>query len=239
MSARAIPWAIAPACPLLPPPTTLTLMSNFRWVLVTRSGARAAISRTRRPRYASGSFSLTVIRPSPGWRRTRAIAFLRRPVPRLNVSANLDVPSGIECDHLRLLRDMAVIGARVDAESLQHVGAQRVPLEHPAHSIRDGERRVELLCPAQGALAQTTRIPGVARVLLAGELGAADLDLGRVDDHHVVACVEVRRERGLVLAPQDLRHRARKAAEDLVRGIDHKPITLQVRGFRRPRLLLA
>src|SRR5437879_5848604 len=49
-SARAMPCAMAPAWPLLPPPITFTLMSNLRWVLVTRSGASAAISRTRRPR---------------------------------------------------------------------------------------------------------------------------------------------------------------------------------------------
>src|ERR1700730_15615234 len=148
---------------------TLTLMSNLRCVLVTRNGASAAISRTRRPRYASGSFSLTVIRPSPGWRRTRAIAFLRRPVPRLNVSANLDVPSRIEGDDLRLLRGVPMLGSRIDAESLQHVRAERVPLQHPAHRIRDGERRVQLLRAAQRALAQTARIPGVARVFLACE----------------------------------------------------------------------
>src|SRR3979411_1904048 len=100
------------------------LMSNLRWVLVTRRGAREAIYSTRRPRYASGSFSLTVTLPSPGWMRTRAMAFLRRPVPRLNVSANLDVPSGIERDDLRLLRDVSVVRSGVDAQSLEHVGAQ-------------------------------------------------------------------------------------------------------------------
>src|SRR6267143_5541737 len=145
MSARAIPCEMAPACPLVPPPITFTLMSNLRWVFVIRRGARAAISSTRRPRYASGSLSLTVILPSPGWMRTRAMAFLRRPVPRLNKSANLDVPSRIERDHLRLLRDMLVLGSRVDTKALQHVGAQRVPLQHPAHRVGDWERRVELL----------------------------------------------------------------------------------------------
>src|SRR5712691_7310886 len=238
MSARAIPWAIAPACPLLPPPTTFTLMSNLRCVLVTRSGASAAISRTRRPRYASGSFSLTVIRPSPGCRRTRAIAFLRRPVPRLNVSANLDVPSGIERDDLRLLRDVPVVGPRVDAKSLEHVGAQRVPLQHAPHCVGDRERRVDVLRLLKRPLAQTTRVSRVPRVLLAEQLGAADLDLGGVDHDHVVAGVQVGGERGLVLAAQDLGHTARQAAQNLVRGVDHKPITLQIRGFRRPRLLL-
>src|SRR2546428_2790823 len=190
---------------------TLTLMSNLRCVLVTRSGASAAISRTRRPRYASGSFSLTVIRPSPGCSRTRAIAFLRRPVPRLKVSANLDVPSGIERDNLGLLRDVPVVGTGVDAESLQHVGAERVPLQHPANRVGDRERRVDLLRLLERALAQPARVTGVPRVLLAQELGAAHLDLGGVDHDHLVSGVQVRGERGLVLAAQDLGHAARQA----------------------------
>src|SRR5437773_11011140 len=96
-------------------------MSNLRWVLVTRSGASAAISSTRRPRYARGSFSLTVTRPSPGCRRTRAIAFFRRPVPRFRVSANLHVSFVVEGHYFRLLRAVSVLGDSVDAKALQHI----------------------------------------------------------------------------------------------------------------------
>src|SRR5579864_1292667 len=134
-----MPCAIAPACPLVPPPATLTLTSNLRCVLVMRSGARATSSSTRRPRNARGSFSLTVIRPSPGCSRTRATAFLRRPVPRLIVSANLDVPLLVERDRLRLLSGVSVVGAGVDPETREHVGAQRVVLQHPAHRVGDRE----------------------------------------------------------------------------------------------------
>src|SRR5437762_9815974 len=121
-----MPCAIAPAWPLVPPPTTLTVMSNFRCILVTRSGASAAISRTRRPRYARGSLSLTVTRPSPGVMRTRAIAFLRRPVPRFSVSANLQVSFCVEGQGLRFLSDVPVVRAGVDAEALQHIRAEGV-----------------------------------------------------------------------------------------------------------------
>src|SRR5579864_309302 len=150
MRARAMPCAIAPACPLVPPPSTFTLMSNFLWVLVTRSGARAAISSTRRPRYASGSLSLTVTLPSPGWMRTRAIAFFRRPVPRLNVSANLHLSLGVEGDHLRLLRLVAVVRSGVDAEPCEHIRPKGVPLEHPPHRGRDRKGRVDVLRLLQG-----------------------------------------------------------------------------------------
>src|SRR2546430_4320707 len=201
-----MPWAIAPAWPLVPPPITLIVMSNLRWVLVTRSGARAAISRTRRPRYARGSFSLTVTRPSPGCNRTRAIAFFRRPVPRFIVSANLYVSFFVEGDRLGLLGLVSVLPTRVNAKALQHIGSQGVALQHAAHSCGDRERRIELLRALHRPLAQAARVAGVPRVLLVLQLAAGDLHLGSVDHHHVVAAVQVRSECRLVLAAQDRGH---------------------------------
>src|SRR5438094_5678279 len=197
---------MAPAWPLVPPPITFTVMSNLRWVFVTRSGASAAISRTRRPRYARGSFSLTVTRPSPGCNRTRAIAFLRRPVPRFIVSANLDVSFFVEAEGLRTLGLVPVLSARVDAKALQHIGSQRVALQHAAHRRGDRERGVEVLGPLQRSLAQSARVTRVPRVLLVLQLAARHLHLRRVDHHHVVAAVQVRGERRLVLAAQDRGH---------------------------------
>src|SRR4029077_6785177 len=129
ISARAMPCEMAPAWPLVPPPTTLTLMSNLRCVLVTRSGARAAISRTRRPRYAIVSFSLVPRRPSPGWMRTRATAFLRRPVPRVKTSANLEISLGVEGDDPRLLGLVPMLAPGVNAKSGEHVRPERVVLQ--------------------------------------------------------------------------------------------------------------
>src|SRR5258708_5471156 len=208
MSARAIPCAMAPACPLVPPPATLTLTSNFRCVLVTRSGALAASSRTRRPRNASRSLSLTVILPSPGWIRTRATAFLRRPVPRLKVSAKIDVSPRVECDLLRLLGHVLVIGPGVDAKAGEHVSPQRVPLEHALHRVGDRKCRVELLGLAQRSPAEPAWVAAVVGVLLGGHLRAGDLHLGGVDHDHVVAGVQVWREGPLVLAPPALGHPA-------------------------------
>src|ERR1700694_2430181 len=143
------------------------------------------------------------MRPSPGCRRTRAMAFLRLPVPRWNVSAKLHLSFFIECDRLRLLRDVAVVGPGVDAKALQHIGTEGVPLQHPADGGCDGGRWGELLGLLQRPLAQAARVPAVARVLLGLELGARDLDLRSVDHHDVVAAVQVRREGRLVLATQD------------------------------------
>src|ERR1043166_556666 len=201
-----MPCAMAPAWPLVPPPITLTLMSNLRWVPVTRSGASAAISSTRRPRYASGSFSLTGTGPSPGCRRTRAIAFFRRPVPRFIVSANLHVSFRIECDDFRLLRNVTMVGPGVDAKALQHIGSQCVALQHAAHGGPHRERGVQLLGALERALAEGAGVARVPRVFLRLHLGAGDLHLGGIDHHDVVAAVQVRRERRLVLAAQARAH---------------------------------
>src|SRR5579864_4650631 len=206
MRARAMPWAMAPAWPLVPPPITLTVMSNLRCVPVTRSGARAAISRTRRPRYASGSFSFTVTRPSPGEMRTRAIAFFLRPVPRFSVSANLHVPLFVETQRLRLLRRVPVLRAGVHAKALQHIRAEGVALQHSLDRGGHREGRIDLLRLLQRPLAQTAGVSAVTRVLLGLHFGPGHLDLGRVDHHDVVAAVQVRREGRLVLATQDRGH---------------------------------
>src|ERR1700704_5957782 len=191
------------------------LMSNFRCVLVTRSGASAAISSTRRPRYASVSLSLITTRPSPGWMRTRATAFLRRPVPLRKASAKLDVPLGVEGDHLRPLGLVPMLGPGVDAKSGEHVRPERVVLQHPLHRVHEWESRVQVFRHLEAARAQAARVAGVAGVELAGQLGAADLGLGGIDDDHVIARVEMRRVGRLVLAPEDLGHGRRKAAEEL------------------------
>src|ERR1700737_1860197 len=176
-----MPCAMAPACPLVPPPATLMLMSNFRCVPVTRRGASAAISSTRRPRYASGSLSLTVTRPSPGCKRTRAIAFFRRPVPRFSSSANLHVSFCVERDRLRFLRLVTVVRPRDDPKALQHIGSQGVPLQHSTHGGHDRERGINVLRALQRSGAKAARISRVARVQLGLGLGPGDLHLGGVN----------------------------------------------------------
>src|SRR5438034_1458940 len=92
--------------------------------------------------------------------RTRAIAFLRRPVPRFSVSANLQVSFCVEGQGLRFLSDVPVVRAGVDAEALQHIRAEGVALEHSLHGRGHRERGVELLRLGQGPLAdrKSTRL---------------------------------------------------------------------------------
>jgi len=50
-------------------------------VSVTLKGCSTKLTRASRPKYSAAGFLFTVIWPDPGVRRTRATAFLRRPVP--------------------------------------------------------------------------------------------------------------------------------------------------------------
>src|SRR5438067_2245495 len=114
------------------------------------------------------------MRPSPGVSRTRAIAVFRRPVPRAMLSANLNVSSLVERDRFRLLGRVLVLGAGVHTQPLQHLAAQRVPLEHAADGIVDGEGRVPDLFLAQGPLAKAARVTRIPGVGLAVELATGD-----------------------------------------------------------------
>src|SRR6266851_4527474 len=111
-------------------------------------------------------------RPSPGVRRTRATAVLRRPVPRVMLSANLDVPLGVETYGLGLLGGVAVLRTGVDAQAREHVGAERVVLQHATNGVGDREGGVALHLVAQRTRAQATRVARVARVRLAVQLAA-------------------------------------------------------------------
>ena len=67
--------------PTHPPPVTVTLISNRSLIWVNSSGWRPIMRPASRPKNSSKLRSLTVIRPAPGLRKTRAVEVLRRPVP--------------------------------------------------------------------------------------------------------------------------------------------------------------
>lgn len=74
-SALEIPWRIAPACPVYPPPCTLTSTLNLSSVLVATSGWRTTTFSVSSPKYSSMSLLFIVILPVPGTRYTLAIDF--------------------------------------------------------------------------------------------------------------------------------------------------------------------
>src|SRR5689334_4934398 len=110
--------------------------------------------------------------------RTRAIAFLRRPVPWFMLSANLQISFCVEGQDPRFLGGVAVLGAGVDAKALEHVRAERVVLQHAADCGRHRERGVELLRLLQAALAEAPWVARVTRVRLRLELASGHLHLG-------------------------------------------------------------
>src|SRR5260370_40388416 len=107
--------------------------------------------------------------------RTRATAFLRRPVPRVKTSANLDVPPLVEGDHLRLLGLVPMLGPGVDGQSGEHVRPEGIALKHSAGRVHQRECRVELLGAMPRPRPQATRVAGVSRVVLAADLRTGDL----------------------------------------------------------------
>src|SRR3984893_11230604 len=193
-SAREIPWAMAPAWPATPPPRTLIVTSRRRSLSGTRSGCITSISSARRPRYWSGVLLLIMMRPSPGVSRTRAIAVLRRPTARfICCSDNLHVPLLIEGDAPGQLRPVLVVGARVDAQALQHLSAQGVVLQHAADGVLDGKRRVQIALLAELAPPEPGRVAGIPGVRHADPPRPGDQRPRGVDDDHVIAGVQVRR----------------------------------------------
>jgi hypothetical protein len=125
-----------------------------------------------------------------------------------------------------------VVGAGVDLELAQHLAAEGVLGQHAAHRAADelGGLLLEQLGVAGGA--QPARVPRVAVRHLRLGLARGEHDLVRVDHDHVVAGVDVRREIGAVLAPQDGRHLGGQATENEPVGVDDVPGPLYLGDLR-------
>src|SRR3954453_5197662 len=150
--------------------------------------------------------------PVPGRRRTRATASLRRPVDWTSgrgtvryLGASWPASAGpgmVEREGLGLLSLVGVFGAGVHLQLLQHLAPERALREHAFDRVADG---ILGLAGAQvGVLLrlQAARLGPVPVELLGLGLARGEHDLGRGDDHDVIARVEVGGEHRLVLAPQ-------------------------------------
>src|SRR5262249_30341064 len=80
-SARVMPWRMATAWALTPPPQTFTSVVYCPVVEVTSKGWRMIRRDDSRPKYSSAGRVLTVISPLPERSLTRATEVLRLPVP--------------------------------------------------------------------------------------------------------------------------------------------------------------
>src|SRR5512135_61607 len=147
--ARARPRRIAPAWPLMPPPSTVTRMSNLSPILVSSSGWRTTMRAVSRLKKLSSGLPLTTMLPLPGRRNTRAAEDLRRPVPycccvamiifpklSLKVRAALrgflrmDAHQLSDVQRLRLLGRVRVLGAAIDLQLAVHGAAERILRQH-------------------------------------------------------------------------------------------------------------
>src|SRR5690606_10133298 len=237
-SARAIPCRVASAWPVMPPPHTFTDTSNLPSVSVTSRGC-CKVFRTRgRPKYSTASRPLTIMRPVPGTRRTRATAVFRRPVAiysskptgAANPGHLLSAPPNRRPSFFyrsrrspdgqgklfRLLGRMRMTRPGVHLQLHQLPPAQARARQHAAHGQPDEPFRTGLPQLARGHPLQATRFGRALEVVhLVVPLGAGQPHLLRVDDDDEVAGVNVRRILGLVLAAQHGRDLRRQTPQRL------------------------
>src|SRR5829696_3015823 len=142
------------------------------------------------------------------------------------------------CRHVqrhRHLRGVRVRRAVIDLELGEHLPPEPVAGQHPADGLLD---RTGGPLGEQHGVRGFLEAAGVARVAVGDlllELAPGQPDLGRVDDDHVVAGVDMGGVDRLVLAAQDAGHLGGQPAEDLAVGVDDVPVAGQVPRSRRER----
>src|SRR4051812_26960967 len=136
-----------------------------------------------------------------------------------------------DLERLGLLGLVRVLRSGVHLELAQHLTAEPVLREHPPPDLLDGPPWVLLQQLAEGRGRQTARVAGVPVGHLLGRLVPGERHLARVHDDDEVAAVDVRGERGLVLAAQQGRDLHGEASEHHVRGVDDVPLALDVSGL--------
>src|SRR5690554_3298218 len=186
-------------------------------------------------KYSSTGRPLAVILPVPGRSRTRATDSLRRPVVCTSGagmwSGSFDsagAASTLDDEGLRVLGGVGMGGTGVHLELLQHLAAEPVLREHAPDRAAHGVLGVAAERLAVGLRLDATGEAGVTPQELALGLVRGEHDLVGVHDDDVVAGVDVRRERGLVLAAQDAGDLGGHAAEHEVLGVDDVPGALDV-----------
>src|SRR5688572_21116235 len=111
---------------------------------------------------------------------------------------------------------MRMVRTRVDLELAELLGTELRPRKHPLDGPADDLFGSPLEEVTERLLLEAPWIAAVADVDLRFALVAADGDPRRVEDDHVIARVEIRGVRGLVLALEDARDPRREAAECLI-----------------------
>src|SRR3989454_7814795 len=133
--ARAMPCRTAPAWPEIPPPSTVASTSNRPSTLAVLKGCRITVCSERRGKYCSNGCPFTRIFPLPGSSRTRATAFLRRPVPMEIACTTTRLPPHFQL--LRFLREVRMLRPAVDPQVFDQSPAERILGQHAPNRIAD------------------------------------------------------------------------------------------------------
>src|SRR6202163_95757 len=123
-------------------------------------------------------------------------------------------------ERLRLLGGMRMVRTGVDVEAPELDVAHAVGREHSANGALDEALGILVAHLGRRLGPQTAWVAGVAMVDFLGPLPRRELDLVRVDDHDVVAVVDVRGPGRLGAAGQGARDLHRERAEPVPGRVD-------------------
>ncbi len=122
-------------------------------------------------------------------------------------------------------------GACIDLELADLCPAQPGLGKHAADRVPHGIVRASRQFGAVTLAVQTAGVTGMPMHLLGLGFVGGEHNLVSVDDHYMVACVNVGRKGGLVLASQQSRDFGGEPAQHHAFGINKVPATLDFRGF--------
>ena len=127
-----------------------------------------------------------------------------------------------------------MLGPGEDAQVAQLLTAQGPPRDHALHGLfQYALRETTLEHLARGYPLDAAGVTGVLVIDLVRQLLAGELDLVRVDDDDIVTAIDVRGERRLVLAAQNVRDHHRGTADDQIGRVDDMPLLLHLVRLRR------
>ena len=220
-----MPWRMAPAWPVMPPPSTLTAISNWPCSFTASSGWRTIMRPVSRPKNSSSGRSLTVMLSGAGLQvhagggglaAAGAVVILlvagMRSGP-IGCSSGLGCcawcgcsPPANTCSFLNMRRPSGFFGSMpLTANSIARSGC----------SSSSFSSAIDLMPPMYA---------GVVVVDLVGELAAGDADLLALHHDDVIAHVHVRAVVSLVLALEAMRDLRGQAPERLAAGVDDEPV---------------
>src|SRR5574343_80224 len=134
----------------------------------------------------------------------------------------------LDFQSLRLLGSVRMLIAGVALQLLQHSVAKRALRQHAFNGGFQSTTREALLHLLEVGFVDTTRITGMAVVLLVVSLVAGNSQLLNVSDNDEITGINVRSIDSLVLAAKATSDFGGEAAEHLVRGVYHKPLALHL-----------